>query len=115
MRKLKDRHTIFVDVDNTLILWGETHDPVVRLSYDQVASIHMGHINKIKEFKSRGHNIVVWSAGGSDWAEKIVLLLELEDYVDLVISKPSWFIDDLASSAFMPEINRIFLDPYPKD
>lgn len=115
MKKLKDKHTIFVDIDNTLILWGQVKEPTVKLDFDQVASIHLPHINKIKEFKARGHNIVVWSAGGSDWAEKIVLILNLEEYVDMVIPKPSWFIDDLNSFEFMPESNRIFLNPYPKD
>jgi len=115
MYKLADKHTIFVDVDNTLILWGSQVEPVVNLSFGQTASIHVPHLEKIKEFKARGHLIVVWSAGGADWAERIVYQLKIEEYVDLIISKPSWFIDDLEATEFMPPHNRIFLEPYPKD
>lgn len=47
--------------------------------------------------------MVVWSAGGWDWAEAVVKTLKLENFVDLVISKPTWTYDDLQPSEFIPK------------
>jgi hypothetical protein len=62
----------------------------------------------MKKHKARGHKIVVWSAGGWEWAKSVVETLELTEIVDLVMSKPAWFYDDIPSSSFMPEHNRIY-------
>jgi predicted HAD superfamily phosphohydrolase YqeG len=99
MITIKGDRILYCDVDDTLIMWNETH-----ASY----KANETHIKLIKEHKLRGHTIVVWSAGGCEWAERIVIELGLEEYVDLVICKPSWFCDDLTSAEFLPEVNRIY-------
>lgn len=103
MITIKSDKIIFVDVDDTLVLWSST---------SPTYTPHHGHILMLKKFKARGHKIVVWSAGGWEWANKIVNELGLELYVDIVMSKPAWFIDDLPSSVFMPEVNRIYKEPF---
>lgn len=89
---------VFVDVDDTLVMWnGANYKP------------HQKHIDYVKASKKRGHRIVVWSAGGWEWASTIVESLGLTDYVDLIMSKPAWFLDDKEASHFMPEANRIWM------
>jgi predicted HAD superfamily phosphohydrolase YqeG len=96
---LESDKVLYVDVDNTLVLWDkDTYKP------------HKGHVNLIKQFKARGQKVVVWSAGGYVWALKVVKELGLEEYVDLVLSKPSWWADDLRADGVLPEVNRIYLD-----
>lgn len=62
---------------------------------------HKKHIEQLKLHKLRGHTVIVWSAGGWEWAEAVVRALKLEQYVDLVIEKPMWFYDDLMPNEFM--------------
>lgn len=62
---------------------------------------HRKHIEQLKLHKLRGHTIIVWSAGGWEWAEAVVRALKLEQYVDLVIEKPMWYYDDLTANEFM--------------
>jgi len=47
---------------------------------------------------ARGHAIVVWSGGGADWAEAVVKALKLEEFVDVVTAKPTYYIDDIAGA-----------------
>lgn len=64
---------------------------------------HKKHIEQLKLHKSRGHTIIVWSAGGWEWAEAAVRALKLEKFVDLVLEKPLWCYDDLQPSEFIPK------------
>lgn len=50
----------------------------------------------------RGYGIIVWSANGKEWAEKIVKRLKLEEYVDIVMTKPSKYLDDKPVQEWMP-------------
>ncbi len=99
MQILKKNKVLYVDVDRTLIMWetGDNWHP------------HKEHIDLLRQFAYQGHGVVIWSAGGVDWAVKAVKLLEIENLVDLVITKPDWFIDDKKAQEFMLEDNRIFL------
>ena len=64
---------------------------------------HKKHIEQLKKHKLRGHTVIVWSAGGWEWAEAVVRALKLEQYVDLVIEKPTWVYDDLPPNEYMPK------------
>jgi hypothetical protein len=99
--------TVFCDVDDTLVLW-DSKNPNMEIKGIPV-EIHHVHVEKLKQFAARGHFIVVWSAGGYEWAANVVKLLGLEETVDLVIAKPRWFFDDLRAEEFMPEVNRIYM------
>lgn len=100
--------TVYFDVDETLILFS----PVEGDEYNFTFRISAAHIRALKEHHYRGHKVVVWSAGGAAWAEKVVKDCELEGYVDLCLSKPSWFYDDKRADEFMPEVNRVYFEEY---
>lgn len=99
-----------VDVDETLISkcpeYGERNGGVILLSYGEDAQFFTEcteNIALIKHHKIvRGYGIVVWSANGKEWAEKVVRRLGLEKYVDLIMTKPHKYLDDKPVSDWMP-------------
>lgn len=99
----------YVDVDDTLLSWeydelpSENRIRVECDGYVQYLRPMKKNIEQLKAHKARGHTIIVWSAGGSMWAEAAVKALELESFVDLVTEKPMWILDDLPPSEFMPK------------
>lgn len=118
------KQTVFCDVDDTLVMWSATPEEleahgvifecpgsfsiidgelVPSPSWKERLLPHRKHIEQLKKHKMRGHTIVVWSAGGYDWAAAVVKTLGLENVVDLVISKPIWAYDDLQPAEFMPK------------
>jgi phosphoserine phosphatase len=59
------------------------------------------HVLQLIQQKMKGIQVVVWSASGSDWAEAVVNRLRLDDYVDLVVTKPDFYYDDSHPEGFM--------------
>lgn len=110
----KSNLTTFFDVDDTLIYWTE---PSLKEGSKEVIFEFNGftikkyviipHVEELKLQKESGSYIVVWSASGYQWAEAIVKALELEEYVDLIISKPTRYYDDKEASKWLP--NRRYL------
>lgn len=110
MKVIDKESTIFIDVDDTLVMWGK-----IKKGQKSVAIInphdgeqnylaaHKGHIKVLKDRKARGSFIVVWSAGGFAWAKAVVKALGLENHVDMVMTKPHMYIDDKKSHEFMGE------------
>lgn len=100
------------DVDDTLVLWSDDeeptkntpkiifHDPGLEKMVE--ARMHLNHIKLLKEQKARGHTIIVWSQGGARYAEAVVKALGLEQYVHLVMTKPSFIVDDLDPIHWLP-------------
>lgn len=111
--------TIFIDVDDTLVMWGV--DGVVgkdlidvKCPHDGSSTYlapHMAHIKVLKDRKARGSYIVVWSAGGFEWANAVVVALGLTKYVDLVMTKPHAHIDDKQPVDIMGEHIYIPFNP----
>ena len=111
MKVIKSHRIVFIDVDDTLVIWDwkdispdgigliTVSDPVS--GFTQQLLPHERHINLLKQFKARGHTVVVWSQGGYSWADTVVKALGLEELVDVVMSKPDWYIDDIPAAAFM--------------
>lgn len=120
------KQTTFFDVDDTLVMWNATPEQLEQRGVDfecpgSLVDIdndgnesfapawktrllpHRYHIEQLKKHKMRGHTIVVWSAGGWDWAAAVIKALGLESFVDLVISKPTWAYDDLQPNEFIPK------------
>lgn len=117
--------TVYVDVDDTCIMWSPTQEQLdtrgieitcpasMTLMEDGTVACtgnwteklvpHRVHVEQIKKHKARGHTVVVWSSGGVEWAEAAVRALKIEQYVDVVIAKPMWVMDDLPASEFMPK------------
>jgi len=110
MKTVKTESTIFCDVDDTLVMWRKAKkgDKVVAVTNPHSGEqnylvVHKGHVRVLKDRKSRGAHIVVWSAGGYAWAEAVVKALGLEEHVDLIMSKPLMYIDDKKAKHFMGE------------
>lgn len=107
---------IFFDVDETLVFWNTNEDP-----FDDIITIvdpyisgttidlvpHDRHISLLKRNKGQGRNIVVWSAGGADWAKTVVYALGIEEYVDVIMAKPTSYVDDTPMEAW--GCQRIYL------
>ena len=85
-----DRPTIFIDVDETLVAWHCTYFKPMQ-----------NNIDSLIRHAERGHYVVVWSAGGHEWAARVVKELGLADYVDLVMTKPRWYLDDMPADSWM--------------
>lgn len=109
---------VFFDIDDTLVSWDSynydtTADQKTLVEFicpNSGKSFWLEaineNINAMKVHKLRGHTVVLWSAGGAEWAKEVSSKLEVAVYVDAYMSKPSWFYDDIPSSSFMPESNR---------
>lgn len=113
------------DVDDTLVMWGSNFDSPYDDNgvidpkrkafidpYDNSTNYltpHKKHIGLLKKHKGRGCMVVVWSAAGVKWAESIIKELGLEEYVDVVTTKPSKYVDDLPGSEILG--TRIYLKP----
>lgn len=110
--------TVFFDCDSTLIMWDMEGSPSALsfILYGKTYRLvpHQKHIDKLKEHKAEGFSIVVWSAGGKEWAEEVVKVLNLGTYVDTIISKPTYYYDDLTSPRFLHEHKRIYY-PFGSD
>ena len=118
MKVINIESAIFTDVDDTLVMWKEAETAKVEdmvcvkcphYNTEQWLVPHKGHIKILRDRKARGSFIVVWSAGGFAWAEAVVKALELEQYVDLIMTKPHAYIDDKQAAEIMGE--RIYI-PY---
>ena len=115
--KIEDGPITYFDVDDTLVMWEpidpeseSTEEAIVFKDPNNNSNVylrpHRKHIRLLKRHALSGHKIVVWSAGGSDWAESVVKTLGLENYVTLVVSKPTWYYDDLPANEFLPGHSR---------
>lgn len=137
---------VFCDVDDTLVMWGmakkgdpeavaikcpssryvralnemgiETDELVKETGeWTEYLVPHKRHIAQLVQHKLRGHTVIVWSAGGWEWAEAVVRSLGIEKYVDLVIEKPMWYYDDRPAEAFMGKpiyMKDVPIEPYDK-
>jgi FMN phosphatase YigB (HAD superfamily) len=123
MKVIESHRTVFFDVDDTLVIWDwkefspdgsgliQVKDP--GSNHFELVLPHDRHIKLLKQFKARGHTVIVWSQGGWAWAESTVKALGLESLVDVVMSKPDWYVDDLPASAYMG--NNIYKHPTDKN
>lgn len=70
---------------------------------------HEGHIQLMRDLKARGHTVICWSAGGWEWAERVVRLLKLDKTVDQIMSKPDGYCDDKSVLEWLPETDRFYI------
>lgn len=108
------------DVDETLVLWDRDYsfspnadgiipfvdpyypnegEPVLLYLKPNHDAIHL-----LKQLKANGYSIMVWSKGGYQWAETVVRTLELKDYVDIIMTKPDIYVDDISADKFMKHL-----------
>jgi len=110
MKTVDKESTVFIDVDDTLVMWGKAKEGekvvAVTSPHDGGQNYlrpHAGHIKILKDRKARGSFIVVWSAGGFAWAEAVVKALGLDTHVDMCMTKPHMYLDDKKAEEFMGE------------
>ena len=72
------RREVFVDVDGTLIRNGDLNHNMVQWIRDQ-----------------SDVSFILWSAAGRSHAEEVARCHGIEDLFSLIISKPSYIIDDV--------------------
>jgi hypothetical protein len=103
--KLKDGGVYASDVDDTLIMWSipQGYDgPLVETNLDGfkdkgIPNTHA--IEHLKKMKARGYAVIVWSAGGSEWADAVVTALGLEEFVDITMPKIDFHLDDVPDAS----------------
>ena len=106
---------IYVDVDDTLILYNTPSDyPGATVTIEECKLYDGGSVERtfavntvliemVCKHKSEGCSVIVWSAGGSSWALMVVKALGLEEVVDAVTAKPDTIYDDWKPADWMPE------------
>lgn len=118
MKILESETVVMVDVDDTLVMWAEGYrqpgEGKVRFvdPYDQAVQYltpHHKHIELIQKYKGRGFKIIVWSAGGYEWAKSVITTLGMQESVDMVMSKPIKYMDDLPAEEILG--TRVYLKP----
>jgi len=129
MYKVECGPTVFFDCDDTLVMWDIPSDfpqenlvSITCRGHTELLAPNIHNINLLKKMATRGHGIVVWSGGGSDWCESVVKGLGIEDYVNVITGKPSYFIDDISNSKewigkhgyFNIDGTRVHGDNFPK-
>jgi hypothetical protein len=114
---INNERIIPCDIDDTLIMH-ENPDQYDKLIYVEDphhagAMIKLGvnepMVKVLKDEKARGAFILVWSRSGFAWANAIILALGLENSVDLIMTKPSVYLDDTEVSKWMTD--RVWINP----
>lgn len=110
-----NRNTFF-DVDDTLMEWKQCDpsDPnackITNNGYVFYKRPIQVHIDELKNQKMAGNTVVVWSAGGARWAEAVIKALKLEQYVDVVLTKPDFYYDDKDVNYWFPKKRYYYLE-----
>jgi phosphoserine phosphatase len=91
------------DVDDTLVMWeipeNAKEEDLVTIECRGLVQrkyVNKYNLNLLKNMAKSGHAIIVWSKGGSDWAEAVVNSLGIDDLVNTVGGKLTYYIDDIA-------------------
>ena len=112
MHILEGGQVTMFDVDDTIIMWRWPDDgtpekwiylkPWGEDGGEVKLAVNQEMVEQIKRHSARGHRVVVWSLGGWQWTKTVVEKLELQQYVALVMEKPTWIYDDKRPQDFMP-------------
>lgn|SRR3990167_322942 len=112
MLKLMNEIAVFYDVDETLILHhtkglasnelyvANSDEKLLILSDPYVPEVkhcvtaHKANVLMLKRHFAQGKATIVWSHGGVLWAETIVKVLGIEEFVTAIIPKLTTYCDD---------------------
>ena len=75
----KRKPVIAIDVDGTLLAHGCMNTTLMR---------------ECLRWKAEGHTLMLWSSRGAEYAQQVVVALNLPDLFDLVCGKPDYIVDD---------------------
>lgn len=104
---------IACDVDDTLVMWGSKKQGraiTIKNPYDGelvTLSINAPNLKILRQHIARGTAVIVWSAGGYQWAEAVCKALKITNV--MIMTKPRAYIDDKPCKDWMGE--RIYLEP----
>jgi FMN phosphatase YigB (HAD superfamily) len=116
MQVIQNDHIVCFDVDDTLVMWVwdqyerqqlEESGNLIQIHKGQFSTLvspHKEHIELLKRYKAKGKFVIVWSQSGYDWASTVVKALGLEEHVDLVLTKPEKYVDDLDANEWMEHV-----------
>ena len=101
------------DVDDTLIMdpLDDGNDVFFIDPYDSLQtrrSVHHRHVKLLKDHHAKGYFVIIWSANGAIWAERVAEALGLTKYAHAILAKPLKIIDDLPVTEWMGP--RIYLE-----
>lgn len=105
----KAGRTVYFDCDDTILEWkscNKTDDNAIKVrnnGHTFYKRAIRANIEALKDHSYAGHVVIVWSAGGAEWATNVVIALGLEKYVDVVLTKPDWYYDDKGAEHWLPE------------
>lgn len=103
--------TVYFDTDNTIVYAASEFPELSHLPKVSIGTrdfyVNTNITEKIKDFYGRGHKVIVWSAGGEDWAEQVVIHAGLINYVYETFTKPDWVFDDKDTESWMPEAEHV--------
>lgn len=117
MKVIKNENIKPFDVDETLVLHNlEAYPELLEADIKDAVTggsikvkVHEAMVRLLREEKSRGATVIVWSRGGYQWAYDVIEALDLIPYVDIVMSKPCFYFDDSTVEKWME--SRVYLDP----
>lgn len=105
MKVIDSDKIVCFDVDDTLITQDfheQKPEAVIECNgHKTEVLIINNNVEAIKRHKRQGQIVIVWSAAGFRWASSVVKALKLEKYVDIAMSKPMWYYDDLPVQKWM--------------
>src|SRR5688500_2762298 len=112
---VENEKTAYFDVDDTLVIHHREDDPRAKeFVYDNGKYYytfhlvpHEKHIEELKLLHRTGWEVIVWSQGGSKWEKSVVETLGIQEFVDVVLTKPVRFYDDLRPEEFMVARNYV--------
>lgn len=112
MKIISSEQNVMWDIDDTLVIT-ETSGPYDLILFNpnkecnEGLMIHHEHVKQLKSHKNRGFNNIVWSGNGYSWAKIVIDALGLNEYVDLIMTKPQKFFDDLPAEQVL--VNRVYI------
>lgn len=114
MKILKCEHIRPFDIDGCLIVDKDASTSKANV-YDVVSGnyikvgVNQSMVRLLLEEYQRGSYILVWSRSGWEWAANVIRALDLEKYVDRVMSKPTIYFDNEPVENWMKD--RVFIGP----
>lgn len=116
LKIVKSDRIMCFDVDRTLILETYASEDWSKMPLDAAeyycsdAEVFIlpaiNNIHLLLKFASQGYYIIVWSRTGAQWCQEVVDTLDLGYYVDEIMTKPLYYVDDRPADKWM---NRIYV------
>lgn len=121
MVTFQGNRSVYFDVDDTLMEWlqcGEDDPQACKIENNGFTFFKRPiqvHVEELKNQKMAGNTVVVWSAGGAKWAEAVLIALGVQDFVDVVLTKPDFYYDDKEVNYWFPKKRYFFHEQLEND